>query len=150
MRSIVIVIGLSLAACSSGVDVLKPEIQMVQLYAPTDIGYARGQNTTMAEYGFQITNRSTEPLTLRRIKIETVGGGGYALRPEDRAYDRRIGAGEVGQATIQARAYFNTTGAGTASNEPVLVRATLYFESPQGSFRQIVMRNISQFSQGPR
>ena len=150
MRYVVIALALTLAACSSGVDILKPEIQMVQIYAPTDIGYARGQNTSMAEYGFQITNRSTEPLTLRRIKIETVGGGGYALRPEDRSYEQRIGAGEVAQATIQARAYFRTTGAGTASNEPVLIRATLYFDSAEGSFRQIVMRNISQFSQGPR
>ena len=140
------------AACSSSsnVDIIKPEIQLVQLYAPTDIGYARGQNTSMAEFGFQITNRAGEPITLRRISIQSVGEGGYELRPEDKTYERRIGSGEVAQETIQARAYFRTNSAGSASTEPVLLRATLYFDSPQGKFRQIVLRNIGQFSDGPR
>lgn len=151
MNRAAILLAMSVAACSSGgSSIVKPEIQMIQLYAPADIGYARGQNTSMAEFGFQILNRAAEPITLRRIQIETVGDGGYYLRREDRSYTRTIGSGETVAETIQARAYFRTTGSGTASTEPVLLRATLYFEAPSGPFRQIVLRNIGQFSQGPR
>jgi hypothetical protein len=104
----------------------------------------------MAEFGFQILNKATEPITLRRITIQTIGDGGYLLRREDKAYTTVIGPGQTVGERIQARAYFGTTLSGEASTEPVLLRATLYFESAAGKFRQIVMRNIGQFTEGPR
>ena len=138
--------------CSSSNDakIIKPQIDFVQLYAPTDLAYARGQNTMTAQFGFRVTNQSMEQITLKRVHLESVGDGGYILRTEDRSFERAIGAGQSIEDTLSARAYFQTTASGSASNEPVTVRVTFYFDSEAGSFRQVVLRNIGQFASGPR
>ena len=147
MKQISLVAALILAGCASTApDIVKPEIQLVQLFAPSDLEYARGRNTMYAEFGFRITNQASEPITLRRVALESTGDGGYYLRREDRAFDRPIGTGEAIEDKLQARAYFRTTGSGEASREPVTIRATFYFDSPKGSFRQTVIRNIGQFA----
>jgi hypothetical protein len=139
-------------ACSSSNDVkiIKPQIDFVQLYAPTDLDYARGQNTMTAQFGFRVTNQSMEQITLKRVHLESVGDGGYILRAEDRSFQLAIGAGQSIEDTLSARAYFRTTASGSASNEPVTVRVTFYFDAEAGPFRQVVLRNIGQFSSGPR
>lgn len=147
---LVILAAASFACSSSGVNVARPQIDFVQLYAPTDLSYARGQDTMTAQFGFRVTNKATEPITLKHVRLESVGDGGYVLRNEDRAFGRAIGVGESIEDTLSARAYFRTNASGNASNEPVTVRATFYFDSPAGSFRQVVLRNIGQFSSGPR
>ncbi|HEU4522453.1 MAG TPA: hypothetical protein VFT12_10640 [Thermoanaerobaculia bacterium] len=138
------------AGCGSSVDIIKPQIDLAQLYAPTDLGYARGSNTMVAKFAFRVINRSTEPITLRRVNLQSSGDGGYYLQREDRTFKHQIGPGQAVEDTMDARAYFRTTVSGTASTEPVTLRATFYFDSPVGSFRQIVIRNIGQFSDGPR
>ena len=153
MKPTVVALCAALAlACSSGNDVkiIKPQIDFVQLYAPTDLAYARGQNTMTAHFGFRVTNQSMEQITLKRVHLESVGDGGYILRTEDRAFELPIGAGQVIENTLTARAYFQTTTSGSASNEPVTVRVTFYFDAEAGSFRQVVLRNIGQFASGPR
>ena len=153
MKTAVVVLFAALAlACSSSDDVkiIKPQIDFVQLYAPTDLAYARGQNTMTAQFGFRVTNQSMEQITLKRVHLESVGDGGYILRTEDRTFERMIGAGQAIEDTLSARAYFRTTASGSASNEPVTVRVTFYFDSEAGSFRQVVLRNIGQFASGPR
>lgn len=150
-RAVVILwTALALACASSGPDIAMPEIEFVQLYAPTDLQYARGQDTMTAQFGFRVTNKATEAIRLKRVHLESSGMGGYVLRPEDRAYDRQLGVGQTIEDTLNARAYFQTNASGNASNEPVTVRATFYFDSPAGSFRKVVLRNIGQFSSGPR
>jgi hypothetical protein len=141
---------LCLACTSSGPDIASPEIEFVQLYAPTDLQYARGQDTMTAQFGFRVTNKAGEAITLKRVHLESSGMGGYVLRPEDRAFGHQIGVGQTIEDTLSARAYFQTNASGSASNEPVTVRATFYFDSPAGSFRKVVLRNIGQFSAGPR
>ncbi|MGZ8867208.1 MAG: hypothetical protein ACXW2P_02615 [Thermoanaerobaculia bacterium] len=145
-----ILVAASFACSSSDVNIARPQIDFVQLYAPTDLSYARGQDTMTAQFGFRITNQATEPITLKHVRLESVGDGGYVLRNEDRAFGRAIGVGQAIEDTLTARAYFQTSASGNASNEPVTVRATFYFDSPAGAFRKVVLRNIGQFSSGPR
>lgn len=129
---------------------MRPEIQLVQLYGPTDLPYTQGATSLTAHFGFRILNRAAEPITLRHIELESSGEGGYYLRREARAFTRQIEPGEVAEETMQALAYFRTTASGAASNEPVMLRATFHFDSARGSFRQVLLRNIGQFSAGPR
>lgn len=149
-RAALVIVLASIACASSDVGIVKPEIDFVQLYAPTDLSYARGQDTMTAQFGFRIRNQATEPITLKHVRLESVGEGGYVLRNEDRAFGHAIAAGEMIEDTLSARAYFRTNASGTASNEPVTVRATFYFDSAAGAFRKVVLRNIGQFSSGPR
>ena len=141
---------LATACASSNAPVPRPVIEMFQLRGPSDLAYTRGQNTMDAYFGFRIRNEAQEPITLRRIDLQSMGDGGYYLRREDQAFNNAIPAGATAEATMRARAAYSVTSSGTASREPVTVRAVVYFETPKGSFQQIVMRNIEQFTTGPK
>jgi hypothetical protein len=143
---------LLLFGCSSGSDlkIAKPEISLLQLYAPTDLGFARGTGTMHAEFGVQITNKAMEPITLRRIELTSIGSGGYTVRREDRGFTTVIPSGATEAVRMVARVFFTTDVSGSPSKEPVLLRAIVYFDAPSGPFRQVVTRNVEQFSQGPR
>ncbi len=142
---------LLLAACGTAKDVniAKPQIDLVQLYAPGDLQFARGPGEILAEFGFRIANRAAQPITLKRIELSSIGSGSYVLRRENRGFKQEIPPGGVAEVTMTARAYYNASSLGQISNEPVLLRAVVYFDSPEGSFRQILSRQIEQFSTGP-
>ena len=140
-----------IAGCAgSNAPVTRPVIEMFQLHGPSDLAYTRGQNTMEAYFGFRIQNNAAETITLRRIDLQSVGEGGYTLRREDQPFNNSIPAGGTAEATMRARAYYPVTRSGTASKEPVTVRAVVYFETSRGKFQQIVMRNIEQFTTGTK
>lgn len=153
-RIIVFATLLLAAACASSkkdVAILKPEIDLVQLQAPVDVGYATGP--TQIQFGARIANRSSEPITLRRIEIQSIGSGSYILRKEFFPFNEKIAPDQFTTVTFWAHGYGIATDRGrTPSAEPVNVRSILYFESPVGSFHQIVTRYINQFpgAPGPR
>jgi len=145
---------LLLAACASSkkdAAILKPEIDLVQLQAPVDVGYATGP--TQIQFGARIANRSAEPITLRRIEIQSIGSGSYILRKEFFPFNEKIAPDQFTTVTFWAHGYGIATDRGrTPSAEPVNVCSILYFDSPVGSFHQIVTRYINQFpgAPGPR
>jgi hypothetical protein len=139
---------LLLAACASSKNAVVsplPEIDVVQVYGPADIPYSRGQDSVMAEYAFRVRNGANVPITLRRIEMSSLTGGTIALRREDRAFNRTVNPGSAEVVSLTARVYFRTTSSGSPTNEPLTIRAVLYFESANGSFRRIITRNIGQF-----
>jgi hypothetical protein len=153
MKRIIIAAALVVAACSSSKDIgiLKPEIELLQLQAPVDVGYATGP--TQIQFGARIANRSGEPITLKRIEIQTVGSGSYVMRKQWFSYNEKIDPEHFSTVTFWARGYgFATDRGRTPSSEPVNIRGILYFETPVGPFHQIVTRYISQFpgGEGPR
>ncbi|HEY4640707.1 MAG TPA: hypothetical protein VII75_05135 [Thermoanaerobaculia bacterium] len=144
---------LLLAACSSSNEpgILKPEVELLQLQAPVDIGYATGP--TQIQFGVRIANRSGEPITLKRIEIQTVGTGSYVIRKQWFSFNEKVDPEHFGTVTFWARGYgFATDRGRTPSAEPVSLRGILYFDTPVGSFHQFVTRYISQFpgGEGPR
>lgn len=144
---------LLLAACASSNEpgILKPEVELLQLQAPVDIGYATGP--TQIQFGTRIANKSGEPITLKRIEIQTVGSGSYVIRKQWFSFNEKVDPEHFTTVTFWARGYgFATDRGRTPSSEPVNVRGILYFETPVGSFHQIVTRYISQFpgGEGPR
>ncbi len=146
-------LALLLAACAhqQNVKILEPEIALVQLNGPVDVGYATGP--TQVQFGARIANRSSEPITLRRIEIQSVGTGSYQLRREAFPFNEKIGPGQFSNVTFWAHAYaYSMSRDRQPSAEPVTVRSILYFESPAGNFHQIVSRYIDQFpgNGGPR
>ena len=156
MRRTIIFAALLAAACASSknnnnASIIKPEIELVQLQAPVDVGYATGP--TQIQFGVRIANRSAEPITLRRIEIQSVGTGSYELRKEFFPFNEKIAPDGFTTVTFWAHGYgFATDRGRTPSAEPVNVRSVLYFDSPAGNFHQIVSRFISQFpgAPGPR
>jgi hypothetical protein len=131
-------------ACSSGASIAKPEIKLVQMHVPADLGYARGPDAMTALFGFRVTNQASEPITLKRVELQSVGEGGYTLRREEKMFSHQLGPGQSVDDTIQAVAYYRTQYEGRASTEPVTLRATFHFDSPAGTFRHTVLRNFGQ------
>ncbi|GAC1435968.1 MAG: hypothetical protein NVSMB68_08110 [Thermoanaerobaculia bacterium] len=117
----------------------------MQLYGPSDLNYSRGMSSIDAQYGLQIMNRSTDPITLKHVTLESVGGSSIRMRREDRSFNNEIPPGQTGQAVVNARVYFTSDLSGSPTREPMTMRATLNFSSPKGTFNKIVQKLIGQF-----
>jgi len=138
------------AACASSLKYPvnpPPEVQIVQVYGQSDVPYSRGVTSIEAQYAVQITNPSTVPITLKHVTLQSVGNSTVAMRREDRGFNNVINPGSTGQATINARVLFTSDNSGSPTREPMTVRATLSFDSPNGSFNRIVQQNITEFPQ---
>ncbi len=138
---------LALAGCGSSAKypVTPPDVEIIQIYGPSDLNYSRGISSVNAQYGLQITNRATDPITLKHVTLESVGGGTIAMRREDRAFNNEIPPGQTGQAVVNARVFFTSDSSGSPTREPITMRATLNFDSPKGKFNKIVQKMIGQF-----
>lgn len=136
------------AACSTTIKYPVepgPEVEIVQLYGPSDVPYSRGVSFITAQFGVQISNPSPVPITLKHITLQSVGNATVALRREDRGFNDVINAGQTAQATMNARLYFSSDSSGSPTREPLTIRAVLNFDSPNGSFAKIVQKNIGEF-----
>jgi hypothetical protein len=147
-------LALAAISCSSSgskpnqnANLLRPEIAIEQLVGPADLGYPGGQ--VDVQYQVTVGNRSAEPITLRRIEVSSVGGGAYRLRRESYPFNATLGANQQGSIQFWAHA-LQAGPVFRGSTEPVTLRAILYFQSPAGSFQQIVMKSLEQFGGGPR
>ncbi|HSP14504.1 MAG TPA: hypothetical protein VLV78_07125 [Thermoanaerobaculia bacterium] len=149
MKPLVVCALLVLPACSTTTYPVMPppEIEIVQLYGPSDVPYSRGVSSVEAQYGVQITNPSADPVTLTHVSLQSVGNSTLAMRSEERGFNNVIPPGQTGQAVINARVYFTSDSSGSPTREPLTIRATLSFNSPKGSFTRIVQKNLSQFPQ---
>jgi hypothetical protein len=150
MRNALAVLALvTLAACSSSgndrANVIQPEIGVEQVVGPAQLNYPTGQIDI--EYRFRIANRSSEPITLRRIELRSVSGGGaYQLRPDFYPFNKTIAPNAFEDVTLWAKAY--AYGRTLRENEPVSMRGTAFFDSPAGSFHQVFLREIPQLGSG--
>lgn len=136
-----------LASCSSSssprAEIIRPEIQLQQLTGPQDLGIAN--TITDFEFAVQVANRSAEPITLKRIQMASVGTGAYTLRREYHNFNETIAPDGFSSVKFFNRAYVYGSSTFSPSNEPVLIRAIAYFDSPVGSFTQIVQQQLMQF-----
>ncbi|HEY0142970.1 MAG TPA: hypothetical protein VGF48_18880 [Thermoanaerobaculia bacterium] len=133
-------------ACSSGqkVKVIRPEIGLVQLVGPADLNYPTGD--IEVQYAMRIANRSSEAITLRRIELSPVGGGGpYTLRRESYYFTREVGPDQFLDLAFWAKAYAEGNRMAGDATAPVTIRATAFFDSPSGAFREVFLRTFQQY-----
>lgn len=135
-----------LLACSSGsnVKILRPEIDLVQLVGPADLNYPTGD--IEVQYGMRVANRSSEEITLRRIELTSVAGGGpYTLKREAYYFTRTVGPDQFMDIAFWAKATADGNRMASDATAPVTVRATAFFDSPSGGFRQVLLRTFQQY-----
>lgn len=129
---------------SGKAKITDPEIDVAQEVGPAELNYPVGP--IELKYGFRITNQWTQPMTAIRIEVSTVnpavGGGSYALRHDFYNVRETIPPGETRIVSIWARGY--AYGPGMRQNEPVTLRAIVYFQTPEGSFQKVFIRNLLQ------
>jgi hypothetical protein len=131
-------------ACASSkrATIILPDLDIREVVGPSDMGYPRG--IIEVQYEMVIANKSQEPLTLRRIEIQSVGSGGYFLRRgEIQRFNKTIAPGHYDTVTFWVRAL--SRGDTLGGNEPVTVRGVAYFDSPVGPTQKFFLKNISQF-----
>lgn len=154
MRILLAAAAIAFAACSSSapgtpnqkVQIPAPDFEIRQLVGPAQLNYEEGP--IEVKYRLDIGNRADIPITLSRLEIVTVNpeGGAYTLDASHRAYYFRktIGAHEKSSIDFWAKAY--GYGRNTRENEPVTVRGTLNFETPNGHYNRVFVKEIGQYA----
>lgn len=137
------------AACSSGgggisANIPKPKVQIIARTnlsetAPT---VPSGINAT---YEIAVTNNAEIPITLKRVDLDSMAGGGFSLQSRSRQYDMTIAPGETRSVDFTTAAYISDPNSFDA-RQPVAVRATAYFDSAEGKLSTIVQQRVSIYS----
>ena len=142
-----IALTLLIGGCASSADLLKPEIAITQITDQSFL-FERRNARVAIEFEILIRNRSGEPITFKRLDLQTAGGGPYVLRNSPERFNREIQPGEV------ARVVFSmwgvTVGGRAASIEPVVLSGAAHFESESGPFSKKFLQRIQQPSHGER
>ena len=131
-----------LAACASTNDPTRPKVNLEELQAPT---YA-AVGPFDVQYQLQITNPSSQPITLRRVELATTGGpAAYSLRRDPYVFKQTIGPGMTGAVNFWAHAYANYYPGDPNSTQTVSIRGVAIFDTPSGSIQQVFTKVLSQF-----
>ena len=153
MKRLLLFLGVAfLAACSSTssqkVNIIQPEIEMYQLVGPADLNYPSGE--IEVQFGLHIANKSSETIKLRQVEMTPVGyGGPYAVRRRTYFFKEDIEGLGSKEVSFWARAVAEGDAYAGDANAPVSLRAVAMFETPNGSFRKILMKTFNQQGRGP-
>jgi hypothetical protein len=127
------------AGCASSASGPQPEIELAQTSVVADA--ARHVTGGMpVQFRISIRNTLATPITLKRVELQSVGGGAYTLAPVSRTFDQVIAVGGVQTIDLWGPATAEQTISG--ANGPVTIRATAQFDAPGGSFQTVVMRQV--------
>ena len=133
---LVIGCGSSKLSSNSGPNVT---VHLEQLNAAPDIFYFAGP--VNIQYQLSITNPTSEPLTLTRLDLQTIGPGAYSLRTEATPMNLKVPPN--GTATYTVSVWGRARGGYLTADEQVTLRGTAYFKGSSGSFVRILTENIS-------
>jgi hypothetical protein len=135
--------GSSAPAGNSAAGKIVPEVELVQLVGPEELNWERGE--IEMKYALRVSNPSAEPITLRQIRLQTVGTEGPYMIPQSSYSFREVvapGASRDIQFFAKARSEGNRYRIDAQS--PVSVRTVAYFEAPSGNFRRSFIANLVQ------
>ena len=93
-------------------------------------------------YSLSVANRTSDPVTLTRIEIRTVGSGAYAIRPTSTQVNIDLAPGQ--EKTVPISLWANARGGNMAAQEPVTLRATAYMTGPKGAFVRLFTEYLSE------
>ena len=147
-RKTLALIALFAAACSSGggvgANIPKPKLQII---ARTNLSEAAPSMATgiNVHYEIEITNNAQIPITLKRIDLDSMAGGGFELQSKTRQFDVTIPPGDTRSVDFVTAAYIKDP-TGNDARTPVAVRAQALFDSPEGKLQSIVQQRVSIFS----
>jgi LEA14-like dessication related protein len=94
-----------------------------------------------AHFEFRIQNQADVPITLRRIDLDSLGGGGIGIQSRIRQFNTVIAPHSVQSADFMTTAYINDPN-NFSAHSPVQIRGVVLFDSPQGSLQKIVQQQV--------
>ena len=139
---------LFLAACSSApqgskANISAPDFYIEQTFGPGDVGYPDA--SIDVKYAIRIRNRSTIPMTLKRVNLHTVNpsGGAYTLTaPHEHSFNVEIPPN--GEKLVELWVHARSYGVSMRDREPVTVHGVAYFDTPAGVKNQIFNQELQQ------
>jgi len=135
------------AATTPNAKITPPEILFIQIVGPADQNFPSG--SIQVQYGMRVQNRDNGAITLRSIELSSVGTSGpYVLKRDTFFFRKKIDAATSGDVTWWATAIARGNPFALDAQAPVSVRATVFFETDQGSFRKVLFRDFSQSGTG--
>jgi hypothetical protein len=143
MRTVLTVITLLLAvacATNSAAPGPDPDIRIYQL-SSVAVGTEHDTGPISTQFAVEVKNKMTEPLNLRRVLVQSIGGGSYSLPAYSQGFNETIAPGETKRVAFWAPAYVSiNTVAG--ANGPVTLRASLEFEAAGRKFQKVEVGNV--------
>ena len=125
------------------VGTVAPETELVQLVGPEQLNWESGQ--IEMKYALRVTNRATEPITLRQIQIQTIGiEGPYTIPQSSYFFREPVTPGVTRPIEFFAKAYSEGNRYNIDAQSPVSIRIIAYFEAPQGNFRKAFITSLGQ------
>ena len=127
-------------ADSPKINVTKPEIEIVQISSvPAAARHVTGG--VPIQYAMRVGNRAAETLTLKSVSLVSVGSGAYNVSASS-SFKQNILPDQEQTVKFWVPAQItNPTIMG--ANGPVTIRATVYFETPRGSFQEIIVQQVN-------
>jgi hypothetical protein len=119
----------------------EPDITIIQLSRVAE-GTQNDTGPVSAHYAVDVKNTLAEPIQLRRVALQSIGGGAYTLPAYSQGFSEAIAAGETKRVSFWAPAYVAMESVAGA-NGPVTLRGTLEFSTANRKFQTIVVQNIA-------
>lgn len=104
----------------------------------------RGMTTVDARYQIKLRNRTKKAVTVRRIDLQSVGGGPVQMENRQRGFNKGISAGE--EQTFNFWARLNVSDYRMGADVPLIVRATVYLVDDDGERSATFTRNVGRLS----
>lgn len=132
-------------ACASGgsstdANVTRPDVQIAQLNGLP----AAARNITggvSINYAVRVRNHADQPITLKRVSVQSMNEGAYNVAPTSRPFDVRINPEQFQDVEFWVPAQTGRSLVG--GNGPVTLRVTCEFDSAAGRFQEIVVRTVN-------
>ena len=137
-----------LAACASsagpGAKIPTPAMQIISHTNLADLAPTMATGITV-HYEFRITNRAAVPVTLKRIDLDAMPGGGFTVEAKTRVYDVTIAPGDTQSVDFVTTAIIDDP-TSYESRAPVALRAQALFATPEGNLQSSVQQRVSMNS----
>lgn len=134
-------------ACSSSTDPggkrspFEPLISVQTIEVPRARPSAAREFTTVLTIA--ITNPTSEPVTLERIDVESVGVGPFILAQSSSTYNQVLDASQSGTYQVFARATVDRSEEVIARSEgTVIIRAAAHFRTSAGHLRKVIVQRV--------
>jgi predicted GNAT family acetyltransferase len=126
---------LVLAGCSSAGPSDEPSVQITQL-SNVSLAARHVTGAISVQYRVNVTNNAAEPMTLKRIDLQSIGYGAYTLPAMTQAFDQRIDPRQSRSVEVWGPAVVESSTIAGA-NGPVTLRAVIHYQTAAGT-RQVV------------
>jgi hypothetical protein len=134
------------AACASGhtsqttAKIPKPDVTIIQRTNVNENIPTVPSGITV-HYELRITNKAQVAITLKRVDLDALPGGGFNVESRSRPFHETINPGETKSVDFPTSVFVDPRQ--YSSQAPVGIRAVLLFDSREGSLQTVKQQRVS-------